>query len=505
MKRRDLLRTALASPLAAAPALGRGRRPGEARRPDGEPMPNILWICTDQQRYDTIEELNNPYIRTPNFRRLMAESTTFTHAFVQAPVCSPSRASFVTGRYPRTTGLRWNGQRINPSERLVPRILAEYGYECGLSGKLHLAPCHGGRVETRHRINDGYHQFWWSHDLQDAWPGENQWRNWLEREGVKWPDPPRDSRAWAVPIDRKYHQSAWCVDRAIDFMRQQRSYGPWLMSVNIFQPHHPFWPVKEFMDRYDPEKLPPPSFQEGELETKPDYQRRQHTLGYGGRSFNETSELDRRRITAAYYAMIEQSDFEIGRALDALDESGQAENTIVIVTSDHGELLGDHGMYLKGPYFYDCSMRVPLMIRWPTRYRAGQRVDALVEMVDLAPTLLEAAGIAPEPQMQGRPLTGILEGKTTTHRDSVYMEMYDSGSRAGGPAMVTAVRTETHKLVVYHSLDTGELYDLTKDPGEQRNLWSDPNSRDVRERMLVKMTHRMAGTIDPLPPKNAPW
>ena len=162
-------------------------------------------------------------------------------------------------------------------------------------------------------------------------------------------------------------------------------------------------------------------------------------------------------------------------------------------------------LFLKGPFFYDCSMRVPLMIRWPKRFRAGQRIDSLVEMVDLAPTLLEAAGIAAEPGMQGRSLTSILEGRATAHRDSVYMESYNPGTSAEGPTFATSVRTEAHKLSVYHSIDTGELYDLERDPGEHNNLWSSPNHRDVREQLLRKLTHRMADTVDPLPKKNAPW
>jgi len=507
MKRRELLKTALGG--AFAPAVGasaqqpRPRRPGEARRPGGGEMPNVLWICTDQQRFDTIQELNNAYVRTPNLQRLMAQSTTFTHAFVQAPVCTPSRASFLTGRYPRTTGACHNGQRINENERLVPRILADYGYECGLSGKLHLSPVAGGRPENR--IDDGYSQFWWSHDIADIWPGQNMWHEHLRAEGVEWPQPPPRTPAWGVPIDPKHMQTAWCCDKAIQFMRQQSNFGPWLMSVNIYQPHHPFWPAEEYYRRYDPGELPAPSYVEGELDDKPGYQKRAHTGSWRGHQISGAGDENHHKIKAAYYAMVEQCDHDIGRMLDALDETGQAENTVVIFMSDHGEMLGDHGIYLKGPFFYDCGVRVPLMIRWPERYQAGRKVDALVELADIAPTILEAAGIPPEPGMQGRSLTALLEGRTSSHRDSVYIESYNSGTRRQGAAYATAIRTGTHKLAVYHTLNDGELYDLTEDPGEHKNLWRDPNSRDVREELLVKLTHRMAETVDPLPPKNAPW
>jgi arylsulfatase A-like enzyme len=506
MRRRDLLQAAAGTPLAAA---AQDRRRGvpmapPARRTDGREMPNILWVCTDQQRFDTISGLNNDHVRTPNLRKFMGEAVTLTHAFVQNPVCAPSRASFLTGRYPRTTGLRANGQRIRGSERLVTRILADAGYECGLVGKLHLSPCANGRAENR--IDDGYGQFWWSHDLGDIWPGKNMWREWLKERGVKWPAAP-NTPAWGVPVDPRFTQSAWCADTAIRFLRAQRDFRPWLMSVNMFQPHHPFHPAKEYFDRYDPGKMPAPAYREGEWDNKPVYQRVDHAGAYGGSglSFAKSDALTRRSITAAYYAMIEQIDYEFGRMLAALDETGQADNTVVVFMSDHGEMLGDHGIYLKGPYFYDCAMRVPLMIRWPGQFKAGLRSDALVEMVDLAPTLLDAAGIPAPKGMQGRSLSPLLSGKTAAHRDSVYMEYYDSNFLYAPPPMATSVRTRTHKLTYYRGLDAGELYDMEKDPGEFENLWSSPRARDVRERMLLELAGRMTDTVDPLPDRTSPW
>ena len=244
-----------------------------------ERMPNILWICTDQQRFDTLAGLSNSVIKTPNLQKFMSESVTFTNAFCQTPICSPSRASFLTGRYPHVTGLRSNGQRIRPTERLITRMLAEYEYTCGLVGKLHLSPCLGGRVEDR--IDDGYEVFKWSHDISDQWPLKNEWYVWLERQGVKLPKFPA-APVWGMPIDPKYTQTAWCADSAIQFMRQQRDFNPWLMSVNIFQPHHPFFPTQEYLGHYDPKKMPTPAYHEGELDNKPIFQAVDHRGAYGG-------------------------------------------------------------------------------------------------------------------------------------------------------------------------------------------------------------------------------
>ena len=161
-------------------------------------MPNILWICTDQQRRDTICALGNPRIRTPNLDRLVAEGVSFTSAYSQSPICTPSRASFLTGRYPRTTRARQNGQKIPEDERLITRMLADVGYDCGLVGKLHLASCHK-KVESR--IDDGYRVFHWSHHPAPDWP-ENEYIQWMEGKGKTWDalyHRPPGAPAWATP------------------------------------------------------------------------------------------------------------------------------------------------------------------------------------------------------------------------------------------------------------------------------------------------------------------
>jgi arylsulfatase A-like enzyme len=290
-------------------------------------------------------------------------------------------------------------------------------------------------------------------------------------------------------------------------MRQQREFNPWLMSVNIFQPHHPFFPTEEYLSHYDPKKVPTPAYREGELKNKPIFQAVDHRGAYGGSaiSFEKTSPEVHQEIIAAYYAMIEQVDTDMGRMMQALEETGQADNTIVIFMSDHGEMLGDHGIYLKGPYFYDCLTRVPLMIRWPGHFKQNTKVDALVELVDLAPTLLEAAGIPVSSGMQGRSLMPLLTGKTTEHRDSVYMEYFDANATYEIPPMLTSVRTTKWKLTYCDKPRTGELYDLEEDPGEFNNLWGDPHARDAQEMMMHTLVGRMIETTDPLPERHTSW
>ena len=233
--------------------------------------PNILWICTDQQRYDTIGGLNNPHIRTPNLDRLMAEGTTFSHAFSQSPVCTPSRGAFLTGRYPRTARSRQNGQECFPSdELLITKMLASEGWDCGLVGKLHLAVC-DSHVEPR--VDDGYRVFHWSHHPNPDWE-ENAYIHWLQAQGKTWEELYQFARGSysGAGVPAQYHQTKWCADMAIDFISEQRN-GPWLMSVNPFDPHHPFDPPQEYLERYDPEQVPLPKYRPGELDSKPEFQK----------------------------------------------------------------------------------------------------------------------------------------------------------------------------------------------------------------------------------------
>lgn len=465
--------------------------------------PNILWICTDQQRFDTVHALGNEHIRTPNLDRLVSEGVAFTHAFSQSPVCTPSRCGFLTGMYPTTVHGRQNGQaQPPPGELLVTRMLADAGYDCELAGKLHLAVCQG-RVEPR--TDDGYRVFHWSHHPHPDWP-ENAYIQWLEAQGKTWDElyqfPAGEYAGPGIPAE--YHQTKWCADMALEFIDEQRD-GPWLMSVNPFDPHIAFDPPAEYLERYDPETLPLPDYVPGELENKPRFQHTDHHGAHGGKGKSCADATDRqlREVKAACYAMIEQIDHHVGRLVDHLDETGQRENTMVIFHSDHGELLGDHGMLQKGPHFYDCSVRVPLIISWPGRFEEGLRSDALVQLIDLAPTVLDASGLEVPGRMQGRSLGPILRGEADPHEhwESVYCEYSNAMPCRRPPAYGTMYRDRERKLCVYHgdARGEGELYDLQADPGEHVNLWDDPDRRAECWDLTLRCFDRSVFTMDPWP------
>jgi arylsulfatase len=477
--------------------------------------PNVLWICTDQQRVDTLGCYGNRWVRTPRIDALAADGVLFERAFCQNPLCTPSRASFLTGRYPRTTRARQNGQSIPADEVLVTKLLAEAGYTCGLAGKLHLSACAPSVCPTRERrIDDGYSVFHWSHHPDDDWP-TGDYNLWLRERGqhLERSSFPGSSHVQtSLPVE--HHQTTWCAEKAIEFIEAHSESGqPWLFSVNCFDPHHPFDPPEEFLrpylDRLD--EIPLPNFVPGELEDKPVVQQTDHRGAYGGQfgfyPFIQMTPDDHRLIRAAYWAMCDLIDIQVGRMLDALVRTGQREDTLVIFMTDHGEMLGDHGIYLKGPFFYEPAVRLPLIVSWPDVVPAHRRSPALVELVDIAPTLLDAAGLPPYAGMQGRSLWPLLTGRVPVarHRDDVYCEHYGTIHRqpGKGSAYATMLRTERHKLVVMHGTKTGELYDLDRDPSETHNLWHSASSHQVKFELLQRLCDRMAWTVDPLPPRAA--
>lgn len=475
--------------------------------------PNILWICTDQQRVDTLGCYGNEVVDTPNIDKLAQKGVLFENAYCNSTVCTPSRASFLTGRYSRTTRCRMNGQNMPQDEKFVTKLLAENGYTCGLSGKLHVSACHPSVCKsTEPRIDDGYDEFHWSHHPSGDWP-TNEYISWLEEKGKTFsPQPVEECKHVQYGAHAEDHQTTWCAEKAIQFVeKNQHSDKPWLFSVNIFSPHHPFDPPKshlqKYLDKWD--NIPIPNYVEGELEDKTKYQRKEHDGAYGDKNlypFTKMSEKDHKYVRAAYYAMIDLVDEQVGRMLDSLEGTGQIENTIVIFMSDHGELLGDHGVYLKGPHFYEPSVHVPLIMSYPEKIKSGERLTSMVELVDLAPTLLEAAGVEKYLGMQGKSFWSLVtEESKERHREDVYCESYELPNGEDSVGYATMVRTERYKLTLYHTSEDTELYDLQEDPNETRNVWHNPEYISARLDMLERLCRRTAQTVDPLPPKIAPW
>lgn len=482
-----------------------------------ETRPNILWVCTDSQRWDTLGCYGNPFVKTPVADKLAEEGVRFEYAFCQNPLCTPSRGSFLTGRYPTATRLRQNGQVCPPDLCPISRTLADAGYVCGLSGKLHLSPCDNRLLLGEEwwkqdkslyfkgrepRIDDGYGEVYWDHAANPS-DRSSDYTRWLRERGrLPLNKPKRADCPFVLEgASSEDHQATWCVEKAIGFLESHAgAHYPWMFSVNIFDPHAHFDPPRAFLEPYLErlDEIPLPNFDPAELEAKPTVMQERHVKAYDGKS-----ERDHRLIRAAYWAMCDHIDVQLGRLLEALDRTGQRDNTIVIFTSDHGEMLGDHGLYIKGPFLYDEAIRVPLIIRWPGKIARGRTSRALVELTDLAPTLMEAVGMEPRPDMQGRSLWPMLSGAAplNEHREDVFCE-YLNANPDKPRCYLTMIRDHRHKLVAWHGEMVGELYDLQDDPRERHNRWGDPACADVKMQLYQRLAARMAfAAADPQFPR----
>jgi arylsulfatase len=491
---------------------------------DQPTRPNVLLICTDQQRYDALGCYGNEQIDTPHIDGLAQDGVLFENCYVQSPVCAPSRASLLTGQYASSHGLWANGVSLRPDKPLFTRTLADDGYDCGLIGKMHLAPCFGGRTEERH--DDGFRFYEWAHDPSHRSP-ENAYHRWLRERfpdlhaaALENPRRPGPEPIGTGPLSfdimpTEAHYSHWVGERAIAFLEQERNpEKPFFVNVNFYDPHHPFVAPQEYLDRYDPATLPSPAGDSGDLSNRPAILSDVSQASYAGhaRGFADFTGEEIRQVVRAYYAMVSVIDDEVGRILAALDRLGLAGETLVIFTSDHGEMLGDHGLLLKGPMLYEGATRVPLVLRWPGTLPAGERRADLVEWIDLCGTCLEAAAAPPLPGDQGESLLPLARGEAAAPtRGWALCEYRDSGHPYNPPSHATMLRRGDHKLIVHHAPPAtdrpraGELYDLAADPREERNLWDAPAFAPVRidlERMLIDV---LVAIQDRSAPREAFW
>lgn len=473
--------------------------------------PNILWFCSDQQRYDTIRALGNPYIDTPNLDRLCSEGVAFTSAYVQNPTCTPSRASFLSGKYPSSINANILGNRGGPEHcTLITKALADAGYTCGNLGKFHLNAAWEGHEE---RCDDGYSVFEYNHESGlDFDEPDNAYSSWLREKGYSWSDifaPNANGEGGAVGVAKEsqseekdpakmkaklsgsylpnapveLRQTAWCAERAEHFFRENID-RPWLLTINCFDPHPPFDAPESYVQKYLDRDIPDPIFNESDIALFDQLKKAFH------QSKGVTPPNDAiRRIRASYYGMCEIIDMHFGRIVDTLDKLGLRENTVIIYTSDHGEMLGDHGLTHKGCRFYEGAVRVPMIISWPSHIKSGAQYNGLVELTDIAPTLAEICGIDFS-DTHGHSLTPQLglTDREPYEREYVRCEYYDScaGNKTSVPTYATMFRDKRYKLVDYHGLDAGELYDLKEDPREEHNLWFDEKYSELRFKLLKR-------------------
>lgn len=506
--------------------------------------PNILILMTDQQRADSLGCYGNAVCRTPNLDRLAGQGALMRNAFVSNPLCMPNRATLLTGRYPSAHGVRTNGIPLVCEEMTLPRVLADAGYRTASFGKIHLQPfgileCKfpDGRVMTSYESAAFWQASGGGFDTELFWsPAERMplpyygfqevelsvghgegvtghYRLWLEEHhpdvvgnlGARnaLAEPTGAPQSWKSAMPAECHPTRWTCDRTIEFLRRRKAGGPPFMAVcSIPDPHHPFVPPAPYCFMYDGADTPLPGRRAGDLESKPphflEYYR--NGLKTSGSHLNPTASIadeQWREVIAHTYGMVTQIDDNLGRVLDCLDETGLAGNTLVVFTTDHGDLLGDHGLLFKGPFHMDGLLRTPLLWRLPGRIPAGARLDGLCGTVDLMDTLLDFAGVEPPPGTQGVSFRGYLEGTAGPPRECLLIENDEDYLDLKLRTLVTP----EWKITVYGGRDYGELYDRRNDPGEFENLWESPAHAEVKRELKERLLHELIRADDPLPPR----
>ena len=456
---------------------------GISQRPSGSvssSRPNIVVILIDDLRWDELGIARHPFIRTPNIDRIGKEGALFRNAFMTTPLCSPSRASFLTGQYAHTHGIVDNVDRSAASHELVtfPLLLHQTGYETAFIGKWHM----GNDDKPR--------------------PGFDRWVSFKGQGTYHDPDINEDGRAvkpsgyitdilngYAVEFIKGRHDKPFLLylaHKAIHPEVTQNNDG----SVNLSDAEL-FIPAERHRNLYAGKTIPHRPNYKRAPEGKPALQRQignLPALGPGTATRDQTI-LGRQRSLMA----IEDG---VGEILKALKETGQLDNTILVFTSDNGYFYGEHGLSVERRLAYEESIRLPLLVRYPKAVKAGTIRDEFALNIDLAPTLLELAGVAVPRTMQGRSLVALLSGKRRAWRDSFLIEYYSDKVFPRIAQMgYKAVRNGRWKYVHYLELEgMDELYDLKADPYEIKNLIHQPGAKKALAEMKQELARLLKET-----------
>lgn len=480
--------------------------------------PNILFITTDQQHWDTIGAFNAE-ISTPNIDRLVAGGTTFKRAYCPNPTCTPTRSSIITGMYPSQHGAWTLGTKLNENIPTLGEALQKEGYRTALVGKAHFQPNQTSdeypSIESMPLLQD---QAFWK-DFTGPYYGfqhvemlrnhahehlvGQHYVNWLEEKGChNWRDyfaEPTgkmtydDQYNWKLP--EKYHYNAFIAERTNDLIATyQQDDDPFFMWASFPDPHPPYLASAPWDEMYDPDALSYPEGVQGEHTKNPEHFQLTQEENPDMSSYEETGYmmhgmhshvLDKETIKknkALYYGMVSFTDKYIGKILDHLEELGIMENTLIVFTSDHGHLFGQHDMHYKGPFHYEDLLRVPFIVQYPGKVQAKTTSHAMQSLVDVAPTFLRCAGLDIPGRMTGVDQLDVWTNTKARARDHVICENHHEPTTINLRTYVG----ERYKITVYYNQTHGELFDLQTDPQEHRNLWDAPDHQELKQELLMK-------------------
>ncbi len=423
--------------------------------------PNLVFILIDDLRWDGLGCTGHPFVRTPHIDRIAREGARFTNSFVTTPLCSPSRGSYLTGQYVHTHGVRGNSDNAALSHKLVtfPRVLHDSGYETAYVGKWHMGMDDSPR------------------------PGFDRWVS-FRGQGV-FNDPPLNIDGQRV--DAKGYMTDLLGGHAADFVRKDRS-KPFCLYLAHKAIHGPFTPAARHKDLFTGQEIRRAANTKDPLTDKPAMTRPvdgKPAVAPGGGSPDELIRNQMRCMSAV--------DDSVGAIMKALEDKGQLDNTMILFTSDNGYFWGEHGLGDKR-WAFDESIRIPMLARYPKLVKAGTVIDGDALNIDVAPTMLDAAGVKAPAGVQGRSLLPLLGGRKTRWRSSFLSEYFAEPNFPRTPSW-QAVRTAEWKYVHYTELQgMDELYDLKRDPGEMKNLAGDPAARGALARMQKELAVRLRET-----------
>ncbi|PUB11819.1 sulfatase-like hydrolase/transferase [Yoonia sediminilitoris] len=484
--------------------------------------PNVLWIMADQLRFDYLSCYGHPHLHTPHIDALAARGVRFTNAYVQSPVCGPSRMSAYTGRYVRSHGSTWNGMPLRVGEPTLGDHLREAGARAVLVGKTHMTADAEGMAwlgidpgsDIGVRVSecgfepferdDGLHpdsprQRWSAYDdylVAHGYTSDNPWEDFansgLDTDGNLLSAWLLKNSRLAANIPEEHSETAYMTNRAMDFMQSaMQGDAPWVCHLSYIKPHWPYIVPAPYHDMYDQSHIIPPVRSDAERDTDHPLMRA-YLDARVCKSFSR--DHVREHVIPAYMGLIKQLDDNLGRLFAWMDAKGLTENTIIAVTSDHGDYMGDHWMGDKD-FYHQMAVKVPLVIADPRPQADGTRgtaSDALVEMIDLAPTFMHALGCRAKPHViEGRDLTPLLHGQDGFSRNYVisehdyhWSEMARSLNVPQEDARTVMIFDGRWKYVRCEGFRP-VLFDLATDPSELTDLGAstDPAHDAVRIRM----------------------
>lgn len=443
--------------------------------------PNFLLITLDSLRYDALGCNGNPIVQTPNIDRLSDEGVCLEHHFSQSPVCSPSRATLATGRYPHAHGTKYVWYDLDPQETTLQAVLGEAGYETLFVGKTHFEPLTESHGFDKKFMVEG-----------KLYNGDDEYRRHLDqlgkrarykRHAANWNND-ENFGAYPSPFSDEDYIDTFIGRNAAALLREVRP--PFFAWVSFVNPHMPIDPPKPFDSMYDPGSIPLPE----DFCFRQDSRLPEHRIASASKSFHRLDTAKFQKFAAYYYATVSLVDREVGRALEALAEKGVLDDTVVIFTSDHGDLMGHRGMVWKGgQMLYDHIVHVPMIVRYPNDLPSGKVISDLTQHTDIMPTVLDYAGLPVPPGVQGLSMRPVMRQDISLWRDAVFSESMH----------VKMVRDFHWKLIFYGGKPYGELYHLSVDPLELRNLYDEPGYERMRASMVEKLADVLIRTEDPLP------